>query len=237
MNAAQEETMKKVKGLLLGAFAVGLAAVPLIGLVRPLPVEAAKSGTCASFAADLNGATYKGDTTQKLSDAQVAGRSVFVHGTFVEFTVNLDTFAVTNYTLTGAPSDKQITNARTIVYTSKAPQLASNLSGDLTLQLQQETILLQRGNGQSIKVTGKDCPQGGIFQMEPQPGTTVVHQLAAGYMYYTDALGRTLFTNGVVIGRESPQLASLVSRTATVSTWSVQAGGRMGAVFGEDATQ
>jgi hypothetical protein len=229
--------MNKAKGLLLGALTVGLAAVPLIGVVRPLPVEAAKSGSCAGFAADLNGVTYKGDATRTISDAQVAAKSVFVHGTFVEFTVNLDTFAVTNYTLTGAPSDRQITNTRTVVYTSKTPQLAASLSGDLTLQLQQETILLQRGNGQLIKVTAKDCPQGGIFQMEPQPGTTVVHQLAAGYTYYTDALGRTLFTNGVVIGRESPQLASLVSRTDSSSTWSVQAGGRMGAVFGEDATQ
>jgi len=73
--------------------------------------------------------------------------------------------------------------------------------------------------------------------MEPEPGTTVVHTLAPGFKYYTDNLGRTLFTNGVVIGRESPELASLVSRTSSVSTWSIQAGGRMGAVFGEDATQ
>jgi hypothetical protein len=223
---------------LLATIIIGLGALPVVlGAAGVLPVQAAKSGTCASFAADLNGVTYRADTTKTLQDAQVAGKSVFVHGTFIEFTVNLDTFAVTNYTLTGAPSDKQITNSRTVVYASKAPQLAGNLSGDLTLQLRQETILLQRGNGQSIKITGKDCPQGGIFQMEPQPGTTVVHQLAAGYTYYTDALGRTLFTNGLVIGRESPQLASLVSRTATASTWSVQAGGRMGAVFGEDATQ
>jgi hypothetical protein len=236
MKPRRRKTMKILnRWFATAGLSGGLALTALF--TSGLPVHAAKSGTCASFAADLNGVTYKGDTTQTLSDARVAGRSAFVHGTFVEFTVNLDTFAVTNYTLTGAPSDKQITNTRTVVYTSKAPQLAGNLSGDLTLQLQRETILLQRGNGQSIKITGKDCPQGGIFQMEPQPGTTVVHQLAAGYTYYTDALGRTLFTNGVVIGRESPQLASLVSRTATASTWSVQAGGRMGAVFGEDATQ
>jgi hypothetical protein len=118
------------------------------------------------------------------------------------------------------------------VFASKVPQLADKLSGSLTLQLQQETILLQRGTGQSIKIQAKDCPQGGIFQMEPQPGTSIVHALAAGYTYYEDALGRTLFTNGVVIGRESPQLASLVSRTDTDSIWSVQDGGRMGAVFG-----
>jgi hypothetical protein len=162
---------------------------------------------------------------------------MFVHGTFVEFKVDLDTFAVTNYTLTGAPSPKQITNVPTIVYSSKVPQLTAKLAGPLTLQLKQETILLKRGGGPSIKITGKDCPQGGIFQMEPEPGTTIVHKLGAGYTYYEDALGRTLFSNGVVIGRESPQLASLVSRTATDSKWSVQAGGRMGAVFGEDATQ
>src|SRR3982074_1258617 len=79
------------------------------GAAGVLPVQAAKSGTCASFAADLNGVTYGADTTKTVQDAQVAGKSVFVHGTFIEFTVNLDTFAVTNYTLTGAPSAKQIT--------------------------------------------------------------------------------------------------------------------------------
>jgi hypothetical protein len=229
--------MKVFKGLLLGALTAGLAAVPVIGAIDPLPVEAAKSGTCAGFAADLAGVTYKGDQARTFGDSQVAGRSIFVHGSFVEFTVNLDTFAVTNYTLTGAPSDRQITSVPSVVFASKVPQINGNLTGSLTLQLSQETILLQRGTGQSIKITGKDCPQGGIFQMEPQPGTTIVHTLGAGYTYYADTLGRTLLTNGVVIGRESPQLASLVSRTATVSTWSVQAGGRMGAVFGEDATQ
>ena len=73
--------------------------------------------------------------------------------------------------------------------------------------------------------------------MEPEPGVNYVHKLAPGFTYYTDDLGRTLFTNGTVIGRESPELATLVSRTDTSSTWSVPAGGRMGAVFGEDATE
>lgn len=73
--------------------------------------------------------------------------------------------------------------------------------------------------------------------MEPEPGLRYVHTLAPGFTYFEDDLGRTLFTNGTVVGRESPELASLVSRTDTRSTWDVQAGGRMGAVFGEDAIQ
>jgi hypothetical protein len=225
--------------LVLGALAVGVVASAIVVQGSPaMAAPASKSGNCGAFVAKIASKSFSGDVRTTLPASKVAGRTMFVDGTFVEFWVNLDTFQVRNYTLTGAPSEADITGGvRTPVFASKTPQIGGKLSGDVTLQVKQETVLLERGTGQSMKITAKDCPQGGIFQMEAEPGTTYVHQLAPGFTYYEDDLGRTLFTNGVVIGRESPELASLVTRTDTQSTWTVDTGGRMGAVFGEDATQ
>ena len=226
----------RVRRIAVGAFASGIA---LTGLLAVAPAaQASKGGSCAAFSVTIGATTYKGDRNVTLASNQVAGKTAVVKGTFIEYSVKLDTFQVTSYTLTGAPSDKDITGGvRTVVFASKAPQLSTKLTGSLTLELKSESITLKRGTAQNMKITSKDCAQGGIFQMEPEPGVNYVHKLAPGFTYYTDDLGRTLFTNGTVIGRESPELATLVSRTDTSSTWSVPAGGRMGAVFGEDATE
>jgi hypothetical protein len=42
---------------------------------------------------------------------------------------------------------------------------------------------------------------------------------------------------GVFRGKDSPQVATRLSQTDTVSTWSVASGGRMGGVLGEDAVE
>jgi hypothetical protein len=39
------------------------------------------------------------------------------------------------------------------------------------------------------------------------------------------------------VGRDSPQMATRLSQSGRVSTWSVQSGGRMGQVMGGDATE
>jgi len=220
-----------IRRLALGTLAASLA----IGGITALPASASGGKTCVAFAIDFNGKTLKGDVRTSISSAQATGKSLFVHGTMVEFTVNLDTFEVTNYTLTAA---SDVTDGvKTTVFASKAPQLASKLSGPVQVRLQSEQLVLSRGSAVTMKIQAKDCSTGGMFQMEAEPGQTYVHQLAPGFSYFEDDRGRTLFTNGVVIGRESPELATLVSRTDTGSTWSVDAGGRMGAVFGEDATE
>jgi hypothetical protein len=198
---------------------------------------------CGFFSVTIGEKTYTaagGDIRLILPAAQVSGQTAIVKGTFVEFEVDLDTFTVTDYTLTGAPSSTDITGGkRTRIFVSKTPQLKVDLTGNLEMRLSQETALLIRaGRGAKMKVQAKDCSQGGLFQLESDIGTvTYTHVLDAAFHYFTDAAGRTLFTNGKVIGRESPQLAKLISRTARTSQWSVSAGGRMGAVFGEDATQ
>jgi hypothetical protein len=198
---------------------------------------------CGFFSVTIGDKTYTaagGDIRLILPAAQVSGQTATVKGTFVEFEVDLDTFTVTDYTLTGAPAPTDITGGkRTRVFVSKTPQLKADLTGNLEMRLSQETALLIRaGRGAKMKVQAKDCSQGGIFQLESDIGqVTYTHVLDPAFHYFTDSLGRTLFTNGKVIGRESPQLAKLISRTIRTSRWQVDAGGRMGAVFGEDATQ
>lgn len=218
---------RPVVAMLMAGLAVGTA-------LGAAPAYASGGKTCVAFAVDFNGKTIKGDVDRTIKDVRARGKSMFVHGTMVEFSVNLDTFEVTSYMLTAA---SDVTDVDTVVFASKAPQLASKLTGSVKLRLHGEQLVLSRGTGTAMKIQAKDCSTGGMFQMEAEPGQTYVHQLAAGFSYYEDDLGRTLATNGTVIVRESPQLATLVSRTDTVSAWAVDATGRMGAVFGEDATK
>lgn len=229
---------RRTIGRLLASALVGGA---LFAVAPSMPAHAAKANTCAAFVARLGTRTFSGEDRWRLSARRVDGRTMMVDGRFVEFLVDLDTFRVRDYTLTGARSARDITGGeRTVIFASKTPQHSSDkpLTGALELRLADETIRLERGGASvDLKIQAKDCPQGGLFQMEPEPGMTFVHQLGAGFHYFTDDLGRTLFTNGTVVGRESPELASLVSRDDDTSTWSVDAGGRMGMVLGEDATQ
>src|SRR6266540_3213687 len=126
----------RVRRLAAGTLIAGLAVG---GAVGASAAHAQGGKTCVGFAVDFNDKTIRGDIRKTLTDAQATGKSMFVHGTMAEFSINLDTFEVTNYTLTAATD---VTDVKT-----------------------------------------------------------------------------------------------LVSRTDTTSTWAVDAGGRRGAVFGEDATQ
>ncbi len=48
---------------------------------------------------------------------------------------------------------------------------------------------------------------------------------------------RLCITNGRISAYDSPELATLVSHTASTATWNVAAGGRIGFVIGEDAVE
>ena len=96
--------------------------------------------------------------------------------------------------------------------------------------------------------------------------TTITHVLAAGIFYFDNpnfrpplpplpqcvdgnfnqtcfaapVKPRINFANDVsrkFVGRDSPQSATEISQSGTTSVWSVQSGGRMGGVLGEDATE
>jgi hypothetical protein len=213
-----------------------LAVVGGALLLPAVPAHAGKDS--GAFRVTLSdGRTFFGKRDATIPVAR--GTIALVSGTYVEFLVDLDTFAVGGYTLTGAPAPSDITGGRrTVIFERKVPEHGSILSGNLSLKLDGEKLELRRsGPGIGMKIQAKDSTQGGIFQMEPSRTITYFHQLAPGFEYFTDSLGRTLFTNLTLVGRESPEAAALVERVPMASRWRVQAGGRMGMVLGEDAVE
>jgi hypothetical protein len=204
----------------------------------PTATQASGGDSCSAFSATINGVTYK-NTKVTLPAAQVSNQTMFVKGTYVEFTVDLNTFTVTNYTLTGAASEEDLTGGqRTVIFTEKKPLHNSTLTGDLFLEFNNESIrLIRAGSAIEMKIQAKDCPQGGIFQMEPSKTINYNHTLAPGFHYYLGTDGRLLFTNGIFIGKDSPEAATLNSFTESTASWITSAGGRMGMVLGHDALE
>jgi hypothetical protein len=197
---------------------------------------------CGFFSVTIGTRTYTGaggDIRLILPAAQVNGKTAIVKGTFVRFTVDLDSFTVTDYVLTGAPSSTDVTGGRrTRVFVSQTPQLSADLTSNLSLEISEERVkLIRAGRGAKLKVDAKDCTQGDIFDIESNYPIKVVHVLDPAFRYFKDATGRLMFTNGKVIGREGPELSRLISNTTRTSQWQLQAGGNVDAIFGQDARQ
>jgi hypothetical protein len=210
----------------------------------PAPAEAAKGGTCASFSVTTGGNTFRGDQTRTIRAGQVGDR-IFVDGRYIEFSVRSSDFAVLNYRHTGVDSPRADKNlpigpAGTTIFESKVPLHGKTLTSPVSLSLGNESVVLERsGGGQDMKIQAKDCQQGGLFQMEPEPGTTERNTLGPDFTYTSQPPGeeRLCFTNGRFAGYDSPELATLVSNTEKVATWQVGSGGRIGMVIGEDALE
>jgi hypothetical protein len=195
-----------------------------------------------SFTVTLSdGRSFTG--AQAVSVPVGGGMTAQVHGRFVEFTVNLNDFTVTNYALTSDITGGQ----RALVFARKQPLHGKILSGNLSLNLNNEQLVLERsGPGINMKIQAKDCSAGGIFQMEPDQTIEIQHELASGFVYCVDSLDRVLIVSNTnpLIARESPETASLAApspksaiKGTSVSKWLVQGGGRMGFVTGEDAIE
>jgi hypothetical protein len=222
---------------------LALAAALVALSATPQTAEAAKSGTCRPFSVATGGQTFRGDQDTVVPAARV-GQTVQVRGRFVRFSVAASTFEVRDYTLTGAASsdpDKDLPiNSPTVVFESKEPLHGETLNGPLSIDLSNEGVVLERaGGGQDMKIQAKNCQQGGLFQMEPEPGTTETNTLGPEFSYTVQPPGeeRLCFTNGRFTGYDSPELATLVSNTEKTATWDVQSGGRIGMVIGEDAVE
>lgn len=210
-----------------------------------IPVAAAKGGICTGFAVTIGGQTYRGDQDRTIRPGQI-GETIEVRGKYVRFTVDAATFTVRNYTLTGADSPRPDKNLPidepTVVFTSKVPNHGTTLTSALELDLNNEGVVLRRSGGnrdQDVKVQAKDCAQGGLFQMEVEPGARETNTLAAGFRYTRQPTGeeRLCFTNGAFSGYDSPQFASLIGNTDRRAVWNVRSGGRIGMVIGEDAVE
>jgi hypothetical protein len=231
------------------AAAAALATAATVPTVLAAPAHAAVSAGCEG--GDYRVLTPTGQTLVGYNGWKLAAESLPAHsrlsveGRYTEFSVDTSTFAVYDYALTGAPNSLGMTNgAYTPVFASKVPDLGTQTldGGDLEVKLSPDSIELRRaGNVAKMKIQAKDCVTGGIFQMEPEaPGAiTITHTVAPGIHYFVNPYtGKVNFGDGAMLrGKDSPQVATRLSQTATQTVWSVSSGGRMGGVLGEDAVE
>ena len=197
--------------------------------VMSVPAHAGK--TCSAFSVTIGTKVFSGKQTILVPSAKVNNQIAHVKGKFADFFVDMNTFTVLNYTLNG-----------TKIYDSKTPTVSSPLNSPLFLKLNNEQLVLQRsgsGQDQDLKIQAKDCDNGGTFQLEPDSAGQQTNQLVTGISYclLDSVSGRLFFTNGPLLGYDSPQLARNLTWSSNKSTWAVDAGGRIGMVTGEDADQ
>jgi hypothetical protein len=168
---------------------------------------------------------------------------VLIRGRYIDFEVDVSNLAVYDYTLTGASNPLDMTNgARTPIFEYKLPDLKGLTLDDGQLEIRlspQSGVIRRRGSAVGMKLQFKDCAQGGIFQMEPDQQTVITHKLAPGIFYFTNPFtGKINFGDGAEVrGKDSPQVATKLAQYGDGSVWQVEPGGRMGAVFGEDAVE
>ena len=218
------------------------------------------SSTPGDFAVTVNGTRYDPAPGRdaKVNDVTVKG-PVTVTGRHVTFTIDPLTLAVRDYTLTGAPSPERMVTAPTVVFASKVPSLtAAQRTGTRLKELQVRDdvlVALFTTSAGKLKIQAKDAPQGGIFQMEPEftGSVEITHVLGPTLFYFVNPFTQKInFGDGtaavtaqqsatgyhqMLLGKDSPQVATKTSQTATSTTWSVASGGRMGGVLGEDSVE
>lgn len=242
-------------GIVAAVTAGVVAAVALAGMA---PANASgKTSTGGDYAVTVNGTTTNPAVGKdyKLKDVAVSG-TIAVRGEHNGFDIRVADLGVYDYTLTGAPDTQRMVTKPTVVFASKVPSLtAAQLAGTKlsSLEVRDDTLVAIFATGAGkLKVQAKDGAQGGIFQMETefaQP-VTFTHTLGAGLFYFTNPYtGKINFgdstpavTSGsgahqMLLGKDSPQVATKTSQTATTTTWTVQPGGRLGGVLGEDAVE
>ena len=240
--------VRNVRSYAWVALALAMLAAVVLAVVVATPerAQAAKGGTCEAFSVTTGGKTYTGDQKRTIPAAQV-GDTIQVRGKYITFNVRSRDFAVFNYRHTGAKSPRPDKNldipaGGVQIFQSKVPLHGKTLTSPVNLEISAEGVVLERsGGGQDMKIQAKDCVQGGLFQMEPEPGTRERNTLGDSFIYTNQPPGeqRLCFTNGSVPGYDSPELATLLSRSADnkSATWRVAAGGRIGMVIGEDAIE
>ena len=217
----------------------------------------AKDADTGDYAVTVNGRTYDPAPGRdaKLENVTVSGR-VQVRGVHTTFSIDPGTLGVYDYSLTGAADPGRMVTRPTVVFASKVPVLsAAQRSRPVLDQLQVRdgtlVAILTTAAGK-LKVQAKDAPQGGIFQMEPEfaGNVEVVHTLGPTLFYFVNAFtGKVNFGDGLdpvtsgagahqmLLGKDSPQVATKLFQDGTTTRWSVVPGGRLGGVLGADAIE
>ncbi|MFJ3035435.1 hypothetical protein ACIPC2_13590 [Curtobacterium pusillum] len=254
MSSTHQRPGRRV-GIVAAVTAGIVAAVALTGVV---PANASgKTSTGGDYAVTVNGTTTNPAQGKdyKVKDLAVSG-TVKVRGLHNGFDIRIADLGVYDYTLTGAPDTQRMVTKPTVVFASKVPSLtAAQLAGTKlsSLEVKDDTLVAIFATGAGkFKVQAKDGAQGGIFQMETEfaAPVTFTHTLGAGLFYFTNPYtGKINFGDGtpavasgsgahqMLLGKDSPQVATKTSQTATTTTWTVQPGGRLGGVLGEDAVE
>jgi hypothetical protein len=219
--------------------------------------QAKTTSAGGDYAVTVGGRTYNPAPGKdvKIRDIAVSG-TISVAGRNNRFTIDTATFGVYDYTLTGAPDTQRMVTKPTVVFASKVPTLtAAQRSGVRLSRLEVKddsvVVILETSAGK-LKVQAKDGAQGGIFQMEPEFARPVelTHTLGSGLFYFvneftgkinfgdgTDAVASGANAHQMLLGKDSPQVATKTFQSGTVTKWIVEPGGRLGGVLGEDAIE
>jgi hypothetical protein len=219
--------------------------------------QAKTTSNGGDYAVTVNGTTYNPAAGRdiKVENLRVSG-PITVSGRNNRFTIDPATLGVYDYTLTGAPDTQRMVTSPTVVFASKVPTLtAAQRSGVRLSKLEvkdDSIVAILTTSAGKLKVQAKDGAQGGIFQMEPEFAAPVelVHTLGSGLFYFVNEFtGKINFGNGVdavtsgsgahqmLLGKDSPQVATKTFQSGTVTKWMVAPGGRLGGVLGEDAIE
>jgi hypothetical protein len=169
----------------LVAAAVVFASLPLV----QAPAQAASSKFCDGGSYSVLG--KKGQKDRFRGTVAAPAAPFTVQGKYTRFTIDPAAFGITDYAWTGAANPGDMTGGRfTAVYAAKTPDHRGlALTSAISLELRDENLEISRtGAGVSMKITAKDCAQGGIFQMEAERGdgtaTRITHTLAPTAFYY-----------------------------------------------------
>lgn len=238
-----------------------IAAVALIAasgiFLGSTAAQAKTTSVGGDYAVTVNGTTYNPAPGKDVKVENLAVSSpIVVSGRNNRFTIDPATLGVYDYTLTGAPDTQRMVTAPTVVFASKVPTLtAAQRSGVRLSKLEvkdDSIVAIFTTAAGKLKVQAKDGAQGGIFQMEPEFAGPVelVHTLGPGlFSFVNQYTGKINFGDGkdavaagadahqMLLGKDSPQVATKTFQSGTVTRWIVQPGGRMGGVLGEDAVE
>lgn len=239
----------------------GVATLAAVAVVGAVPGSAqAKADAVGDFAVTLNGTTYDPAPGKDVKIKDVTPRGlVKVVGRHVTFTIDPATLGVYDYSLTGAPNPDRMVATPTVIFASKVPVLTeAQRSGVAIKQLEVDDgtlVVTFSTRGGKLKVQAKDAPTGGIFQMEPEFAGRVelVHKLGPTLFYFVNPFtGKINFGDGadpvtpaqsatgyhqMLLGKDSPQVATKLFQDGTTTRWTVDPGGRLGGVLGEDAIE
>ncbi|KAH8603127.1 hypothetical protein B0O99DRAFT_666666 [Bisporella sp. PMI_857] len=208
----------------------------------------------------IGGTTYDPTNGESLKGKNLPATGLIsVIGIHTTWTIDTATLGVYNYSLTGFPDANRLVTAPTVLFTSKVAtlsgaQLAWKKIDHFEVKDSDFKIVFETSGGK-LKIQSKDGPKGGIFQMEAEFLNPVefTNLLGPSLFYFVNEFtGNINFGAGIdavtksqdpvnyhnmLLGKDSPQVATKVYQDGKMSKWSVASGGRLGCVIGEDATE